>query len=152
MFLPIWLFCFPWFLEWLSQKGLQFLLTYIIIVGLIKIIISLIFTWKWALLWYKKELVKVIYDLIPSLPRDILNRKSLGLFCLIGSVTYRELLPVWSHFQFLISVMEPFAQRTFWRSKQGSAPVSTSISTLMCYQTLSFHTNCFQYVRANTYD
>ena len=45
--------------------------------------ISLVFVCKWASLWYKKEFLKGTYDLIPSLPRDILNRSSpvfLGFF------------------------------------------------------------------------
>ena len=44
----------------------------------------------WALLWYKKELLKGTYNLIPSLPSDIINERSPGLFCLIGSVACRH--------------------------------------------------------------
>ena len=60
---------------------------------------------------FKKELLKGTYDLIASLPRDILNGKSPGLFCLIRSVIYRETsasmitLPI-PH------LMGPFAHRT----------------------------------------
>ena len=76
LFLPLCLFYFPWFLEQHSQKGLQFGLTCIITVGLIQNIVSLIFVCKWTLLRYKKELLKSTYELIPRLPRDILNRRS----------------------------------------------------------------------------
>ena len=38
----------------------------------------------------KKELLKGIYNLIPSLPRSILNKRSPFLFCLVGSVACRD--------------------------------------------------------------
>ena len=38
----------------------------------------------------KKELLAGIYNLIPNLPRDTLNKRSPSLFCLIGSVSCRD--------------------------------------------------------------
>ena len=100
----------------------------------------------------KKELFKGTYKLILRLPRNILNNRSPSSFCHIGSVTCRDTS---SSIITLASSMSHYwdnLPRGPFDSKQGSATLSTRVSTLVCYHILDFKTNCFGSVRTNTCD